>query len=206
MSEQYKAGYVRGVDRIILAPVLTDTGEPDTTVGNFITVDTPNEFSFSPSVKEGETLEMNAGGKLIFQVKDPDVITGAEITFKDAKVTASIVKRILGGNVSEYDDNGTMKQDGWELPTIEQQQIDWDTDRAFWLGIVTKNYSQNGKLDGYVYWYFRYCKGTTIDFSIKTKEWGEMEYPVNAEENSINGKSAFGFKMVNTKPDAPLVI
>ena len=193
-----KRGYIRGIRRAIIAPINSDGTLEDTET---IVVDTPTAFGCEPQIKEGEKTELHGGDRLLMEIKDADVITGATLSITDARLNLKLQKLLASGSTTEEDVDGNTTS--WDLGTIETQQTEWESgSNALKIDLLIRNYNETGNPDGYLLMKFRYGKGKPASIDGQQKEFSSPEYEIVCEQSPhITDKGAYGFELIETLPD-----
>ena len=118
---QNKKGYLRGVRGVMLTVLDSDGAmpvSPDT-----YWVNTAQEVGIEAIVVAGESAELRGGDALLLRLEEDDVITGATLTFRDARFDAEAGTIIAGGNLVTVVEGTDVRIIGWEAPTVDEQAV-----------------------------------------------------------------------------------
>lgn len=177
-ATQTKRGYLRGVAGMVITPINVDGS--DIVDATSYGIKTSQEIAVENEVVEGETSELRGGDKLLVYAKDDDTVVGVNLTLTDARFDAQALVLIMGGTLIEDTTDPTNPIiTGWEMPTIEEQQVK----PVFKAEIYVRSFDSHAVLEGFVKYSFPYCKGVVGDVTHSDSEWATPEINIWAQEN-----------------------
>jgi len=186
------ADNVYGVRRV----VLTELNQDGSTKvdGKVITINSPQEVSYSPNIKEGGETELRGGDKLIATVKDDDTLTSITATFKDAKLDIEAMALIGGGTVT-----GTGETAKYAAPKMSET-----TRTPFKAEIYSARYADGsntaGDIAGYTKVTLNYAKGKIPSFAQADKAFSVPSYTIVGTDNRSTQASCYGIERVAALP------
>lgn len=188
------ADNVYGVKCVVLTELNQDGSAK--TEGKTIRIDTPQEVSYSPNIKEGSEQELRGGDRLIAVVKDEDELTSITATFKDAKLDIEAMALIGGGTVT-----GTGETAKYEAPKMG------DTVRTpFKAEIYSATYADGsntaGDIVGYTKVTLNYAKGKIPSFAQADKAFSVPSYTIVGTDNRSTEASCYSIERVAELPTA----
>jgi len=191
---QTKKGYLRGVRGVMITELEADGSMP--VAPSLYWVDTAQEVGIEAVVIAGESAELRGGDRLLLRLEEDDVISGATLTFRDARFDAKAATLIAGGNLITELENGDLRIVGWEAPTIEEQ-----ADRIpFQAEVYVQSFNEAGGREAYLKYTFRYCKGNAANVSHGDRSWGTHEFTVKAKDNPSTLESTYKKEFVAELP------
>jgi len=185
---------VYGVKLVVLTELKQDGSTKAD--GKVIRIDTPQEVSYSPNIKEGQETELRGGDRLIATVKEDDVLTSLTATFKDATLDIEAMKLIGGGTITGTGDTAV-----YNAPTMS------DTTRTpFKAEIYSAIYGDGAKTAGDIEAYkkvtLNYAKGRIPAFTQQDRNFMVPSYTITSTENSTTSKGPFSIETVASLPPA----
>lgn len=192
---QTKKGYLRGVRGILLTVLNADGSMPETPDKYWI--DTAQEAGIEATVTEGESAELRGGDRLLTTVEDEDIVTGAVLTFKDARFDANATVALGGGTLITSGSGISEEIIGWIAPTIAEQA----TKIPVQAEVYVQSFNAAGGREAYMKYKFVYGKGSLGSISHADKEWGTPEFTLKCSENPSTGLSTYRKEFVTTLPD-----
>ena len=188
------ADNVYGVKCVVLTELNQDGSSK--TEGKTIRIDTPQEVSYSPNIKEGSEQELRGGDRLIAVVKDEDELTSITATFKDAKLDIEAMALIGGGTVT-----GTGETAKYEAPKMG------DTVRTpfkaeIYSAIYGDGSNTSGDITAYTKMTMNYAKGRIPSFSQQDRTFMVPSYTITGTDNNSLGVGPFSIEQVATLPPA----
>lgn len=186
------ANNVYGVRRVVLTE-LNQNGSAKTE-GKTITIDTPQEVSYSPNIKEGAETEQRGGDRLVAVVKDEDELVSITATFKDAKLNIDAMALIGGGTVTGT--GGTAK---YEAPKMGDY-IRTPFKAEIYSAIYADGSSTAGDIVGYMKVTLPYAKGRIPTFSQQDKTFTVPSYTIVGTDNRAEDLSCYSIERVASLP------
>lgn len=189
---QVKTGYLRGCRGVLIEELGADGKPLESPVVHW--VDTAQEASITVEVVEGEQSDLRGGDRLLVRVQEPDVVVGAEVTLRDAKLNLDLLQSMVGGTlVMETTDTV-----GWEAPPVSEQ----GTPKYFSAHIYVTNYTAQGSADGYLVLECHFCTARLPDLSFADNEWSCPEFTIRVRENPDKSTvGAYTKRFVATLPE-----
>ena len=189
------ADNIYGVKLVVLTELNQDgSAKVD---GKTIRIDSPQEVSYSPNIKEGSEQELRGGDKLIATVKDDDVLTSITATFKDAKLDIDAMALIGGGTVT-----GTGDTAKYAAPKMSET-----TRTPFKAEIYSARYADGsntaGDIAGYIKVTLNYAKGKIPSFAQGDKAFAVPSYTIVGTDNRSTQASCYSIERVAALPAAP---
>jgi len=167
------------------------TGGSDQQGANYW-VGTPEEIAYSAKIQAGEESPLRGGDQVLTTVKDPDIVTGVNLTIKDARFDAKLAQIIDGGTLIE---NGG-EVIGYTAPTIAAQA----TPTPFRAKVYVQSFDATGNREAYLVYTFVFCKGRMGNITHSDKAWGAAEFNVECGENPSTLASTYSKQFEDSLP------
>ncbi|MGV8164648.1 MAG: hypothetical protein ACLKAK_07310 [Alkaliphilus sp.] len=190
---QVKKGYIRGVKGLVVT-MLTVTGAP---VAPAVTygIKTAQQVGVSVVEESGDSAILRGGDMILARIKEPNTVVGLELTLQNARFDAEAIKLIAGGTLIVVVEGADTRVNGWESPTIEQQQ----TPPYFKGEAYAVNHSASGAADGWVKYTFAFCRATFGNETLQDQTWAIPEMKIEVQESPLGG-GAYRKEFVDTLP------
>lgn len=155
-------------------------------------VNTPEEVGCDVKVETGNEDTLRGGDQVLTKVKDPDIVTGVNLSIKDARFDAKLAEIVDGGALIE--DGGEII--GYTAPTIEAQA----TPTPFRMKVYVQSFDQTGNREAYLEYTFVFCKGKMGNITHSDKAWGTPSFSIECGENPSTSASVYSKQFVNNLP------
>jgi hypothetical protein len=176
---------------IVLADGIVLTGGIDAQGSNYW-VNTAEEAAYSMDVTKGAQDDLRGGDAVLTSVKDPDIVKGMAIAFKDARFDAMLAQIIDGGAI--ITDGGNII--GYTAPTIAAQA----NPIPFLMKVYVQSFGSQGSRETYLAYKFVFCKGKIGNGNHTDKTWSAQTFDITCAENPSTLASTYSKQFVDTLP------
>lgn len=180
---QAKRGYIRGVRGLVVTRVNSDGTADGAAVAYGIK--TAQQVGIEVQAVDGEESVLRGGDKVLARVKDPATVVGVNLTVQDARFDAKAIQTLCGGTLIEVAEGADTRINGWEAPSISDQQIP----PYFKAEVYAVSHDARAGVEGYVKYTFPFCRAVGFGKeTLKDKEFAVPELTLEAMENpSVTG-------------------
>lgn len=179
-----------GVKLMVLTEL--EVGGAEKTGGKVVKIDTPQEVSFDPQITEGSKQELRGGDRLLATVKEQDLLTGINATFKDAVLNYEAMEIIGGGKAITTGVEPDITVTGYEPPTLVEQAA---ARAPFKVDVYVSEYAAGTHTEGDIAGYTKItlwnCAGKIPTFAAQGKAFMVPSYTIKSEDNDAQEKPCF---------------
>ena len=182
-----------GCKLMVVKELDPDTGLPPEADGKVAMFETPQEAGINHQWITGQRQEVRGGDAVVATVEEDDELTGANITFRDAKMPGEALALLAGGTWDEVNKKYSAPRRG-EKPAAVQIEL--------YVARYAEGHNDQSQVIGYRKWTFYHAKGRVPDYTAQDRNYLVPQFTIKCTENAKADKPVYEWEDVDELPSA----